>query len=329
MYSFKEQQLGNLWCSKKISEIKKFINTSQSFTVVGVPGTGVSMFLRYLATRDDLAHFVHIDLSESAHLNTESLLSFCRSEVAKLLSANNRVVVILNRFDIKKREFDHDFLVALRSIRDLDKEKVVFILTGDKPLIEEKPDALLGGNLNMYSISYQLTPFEQKDLLALAKINLDLSQYDKNHIDGCLRLSGGHYQLFALLLKTQFKENYLKDPFIKAQLKQIYMNFSYQNRKLLQKGKLATFSPLFSDYIKDEAPMKLAVKENQLFRLFRKNLTKVVTKDQIFESLWPDGTGSDWALNALIYRLRKNPAFIQKGYIIENYKKQGYCLQKN
>ncbi len=331
MYNFKEQQIGGDWCKEYINDVKKLIDASQTFTVVGPIGVGASMFLRYLATRDDLAYFIHIDLSEDSHLNTEGLIKFCRTEVEKALPENKRVVVILNRFNIKKREFDIEFLRSLRSIRDLDKEKVIFILTADKPLIEEKPDALMGGNLNMYSISYHLKPFSLADLYKLASINLNLATFDQKLIDNSLKQSGGHYQLFTLLLKTIHQADPLKDPIIKVQLKQLYNQYSYSDRKLLQKGKISCFSPLLKEYIDKELPIKLPVKEALLFKILRKKLGQVVSKDEIFGYVWVNNPedATDWALNALIYRLRKNPSFIEKGYLIESFKKQGYCLQKN
>src|SRR5688500_7512062 len=117
MYNFKEQSLSKDWCQEYINEIKQLVDSSQTFTVVGPVGVGVSMFLRYLATSVDLSYFIHIDLSEDSYLNTDGLIKFCRAEVEKALPDNKRVVVILNRFDIKKKEFDSEFLRSLRSIR--------------------------------------------------------------------------------------------------------------------------------------------------------------------------------------------------------------------
>ena len=61
----------------------------------------------------------------------------------------------------------------------------------------------------------------------------------------------------------------------------------------------------------------------------------VVSKDEIFAQVWPekseDVTGksdlpTDWALDALIYRLRKHPFMKANNYIIESQKKVGYTL---
>ncbi|MBI2597455.1 winged helix-turn-helix domain-containing protein [Candidatus Daviesbacteria bacterium] len=54
----------------------------------------------------------------------------------------------------------------------------------------------------------------------------------------------------------------------------------------------------------------------------------VVSKDEIFTEVWGEESenATDWALDALIYRLRKHPFLKAHGYIIESYKKVGYSL---
>jgi len=78
-------------------------------------------------------------------------------------------------------------------------------------------------------------------------------------------------------------------------------------------------------------PVKLPAKEKALFSLLKKRLNMVVSKDQIFEHIWESDpeSASDWALNALIYRLKKNPGFLASGYVIENHKKLGYSMLKS
>ncbi len=73
--------------------------------------------------------------------------------------------------------------------------------------------------------------------------------------------------------------------------------------------------------------MKLPAKEAQLFKLLRNNIGKVISKDEIFSEVWGnDSEASDWALDALIYRLRKHSFMTSHGYIIESQKKVGYTL---
>lgn len=87
------------------------------------------------------------------------------------------------------------------------------------------------------------------------------------------------------------------------------------------------FTPLLAEYIKTNFPIKLPVKESKLFKLLRKNIGNIVSKDEIFTSVWGETSeATDWALDALIYRLRKHPFIKAQGYIIESHKKVGYTL---
>ena len=88
------------------------------------------------------------------------------------------------------------------------------------------------------------------------------------------------------------------------------------------------FTPLLSEYIKTNMPVKLPVKENKLFKLLRANMGKTVSKDEIFAEVWPSDSDSatDWALDALIYRLRKHPFMQANNFVIESQKKVGYTL---
>lgn len=94
--------------------------------------------------------------------------------------------------------------------------------------------------------------------------------------------------------------------------------------------KYQLFTPLLADYIKSHSSIKLPAKEKRLFQLLSKNLGQITRKELIYEAIWigEDDAGSEWALNALIYRLRKNPFFISQDYIIENHKKEGYVMYK-
>ncbi len=88
------------------------------------------------------------------------------------------------------------------------------------------------------------------------------------------------------------------------------------------------FTPLLSEYVKQNLAPKLPPLEAKLFRLLKDNLGKTVSKDEIFNTVWKEGSENvtDWALDALIYRLRKHPFIQSGGYIIESHKKVGYTL---
>lgn len=316
---FKEEKLGPDFAKSAVFEVKKLINSSTSFTVVGMPGMGISMFLRYLAAQK-WAHVIHIDINELKKPSKDGLLKLLRKELKNLetlVKKHSRVIIIFNRFDTLRKEFDKQFFGNLRSIRDIDKEKIVMVFSANKPLIKIAPDALTGGNLNMFSKSLMFE-YTDKDLGKLVKLNSPNLLKHKD-FGKLLKLAGGHYQLLQLLLKGD------NDAVI-LQLKEIYENLDYKERKFFQKNLGLAFSPLFADYIKSVMRLKLPVKEAALFKLLKGRLGRLVTKDEIFESIWQDGIGSDWALNALIYRLRKNPTFQASGYVIESNKKVGYCL---
>ena len=177
---------------------------------------------------------------------------------------------------------------------------------------------------------------------------------EKKAIERALELSGGHFQLFQLLLKNKLQQNLLDDDFIKLCLKNIYVHLNYYQKNQVLKvalgkdvdiadeylfktgmvkkldTKFKLFSPLFEEYVKTQGRLKLPVKENRLFKLLKNNLGEVVPRDEIFRVVWEDNldNATDWALDALSYRLRKNPYLLNSGYVLENHKKIGYSLVK-
>jgi DNA-binding winged helix-turn-helix (wHTH) protein len=373
MNRFKERNLRKDFCKKQISEVKKLIESSISFSVVGIPAMGISIFLRYLATRN-FYHFIHIDIYDlSAYSKKElfklllrelegnnpsatsyQLLNLCKQRLENLTTKHHRVVIVFNRFDQLKNEFKEEFFNNLRALRDVDKEKIVMIFSANKPLIEQAKETISLGNLNMFSKTYFLNPYTENELKQLLKLNAPNLKLNQEDFNKAISLTGGHYQLLQLILKSESPpNNLLADPIINLQLKQLYEYLDYSKKKLLQKlilgkkinlardqylfkigylkkirGKYQIFTPLLADYIKAHLRLRLPVKEAILFQFLKNNEGKIITKDEIFTQLWPDHEGetSDWALNALIYRLRKNPTFVASGYLIENQKKAGYLL---
>ena len=161
-----------------------------------------------------------------------------------------------------------------------------------------------------------------------------------------------------MLLKSARLSNPLQDQFIKMQLKELYEFVNNNQKKILQKiafnkpieevdeyllniglvikdkDGYQLFTPLLEKFIQGNIPLRLPVKEARLFKKLKQHLGQVVSKEAIFNLLWPEDSqdydkASEWALNSLIYRLRKNPYFIQSGYVIENHKKEGFVLIKN
>lgn len=365
--NFKEKNLGQDFCKDYIKKVGGLIRASTSFTVVGMPGMGISIFLRYLATTN-LAYFVHVDINELPSLTKNELfkllfkelggqtfgilddqyLELCKKQIEQIITGQQKLVVIFNRFDKLKSQFDPSFFDNLRALRDIDKEKIVMIFSANRPLVEQYPQMFTGGNLNMFSQSYYLKPFSKEDLKKLIDLNSPFAKSDPQKLETAIKLCGGHYQLLQLLLKSDYLESDpLLDPVIKLQLKELSEYLKFEERKSLQKFSVGKrvginnqflldlgfingtqfFSPLLLRYLKSTLNLKLPPRETKLFKLLKSRLGKTITKDEIFNVVWKDDEdkATDWALDALIYRLRRN---LKTGYVIENQKKVGYYLVK-
>jgi len=370
-YKFKESILPSDFRKEDIGTIKKLINRSTSFTIVGMPGMGISAFLKYLVCQK-FAYFIHIDLYELPELTrlqlfkltakeleikTSSndaieLLDDIKGKLKDLIKEHKRVVLVLNRFDQIKDEFTTTFFSNLRTILEVDKEKIVFAFSANKPLYDWAPNAFERSNLELYSQNYFLKPYNKDELIQLCKLYMPNVEVDSEF----LGLSGGHFQLLQLIIKSGKKTNFLSDVFVRLQLKRIYEE-SLNGKQRQQVQKIANnksvkkideyllrmgaaikdgnehklFSPLFSQYLRETSTPRYTRLEARLMKLLKDNLGKIVAKDTIFEALWPNDVDgqSDWALNALIYRLRNNPAFVGKGYTIISLKKQGYSLHRD
>lgn len=344
--NFPEAKMGPDFCQNVISDVKKLIGNSTSFAVVGMPAMGISIFLKYLATLE-FAHLIHIDINGFSYPTEAELFKQLpgKEELEILAKKHQRVVVIFNRFDRLQKIFSQNFFARLRVLRDVDREKIVMIFAANRPLAEQSPKSIEGGNLNMFSKTYYIKLYGIEDLKKLVRLNSPkLLKHPQFEL--ALKLSGGHYQLLQLLLKLDSLDNPVADPAIKLQLKELYNFLNYHQKKQIQKisfGKLVKDidpylvdigyvpipTPLLADFIKQSSKLKIPVMENKLFRFLKYKEGKVALKEEIFNNLWDGGEASDWALNALIYRLRKNLAFISSGYVIESYKKVGYSLIKN
>lgn len=279
-------------------------------------------------------------------------------EILKNLAAKHeKVVIIFSRFDQLAKAFDANFLSNLQSLTAIQSGRIVLIFTSTKPLHDLAPEAVSGGNLTFYSKYLYFKPYSASDLKKL--LNLDPEPTSSTQtLNELIELSGGHNQLLHLLLASP-KQNLLLDRFVKMQIKELIDYLDYHQRKTLQKIALRQaqgynfgeiddyllgvgmvkqstsghqlFTPLLSEYIKTNLPAKLPVKEAKLFKLLRNNMGRTVTKDEIFSEVWdPPADGlegaTDWALDALIYRLRKHPFMKANNYIIESHKKVGYTL---
>ncbi len=382
-YSFIEGKLGPDFAKENLKNFKQLIDAAISFVALSLAGVGVSYFLKYLAMQK-FARFIHVDLYDLPTLSQHEFYKLLLSETGgkpaaktdeellqetkKILNTLSqkwgKIVIIFSRFDQLKDQFDWNFLsniqsLAAQSLTNTAPGKIVLIFTSTRPLHEIASDALSGGNLNFYSEELYFKPYSKDDLIKLLKIE-PARPTPKPVMEKLLALSGGHNQLFRILLSSQ-KQHLLFDQFVKMQLKEFIDYLDYHQRKTLQKiasgkkveevdeyllgigmvretnskqftSEFELFTPLLTDYIKTHLPVKLPVKEAKLFKILRKNMGNTVSKDEIFAEVWGDSpageseNATDWALDALIYRLRKHPFIKANNYIIESQKKVGYTL---
>lgn len=373
-YNFPEAKLGPDFAKENLKNVRELIDNDLSFVVISMPGVGASCFLKYLAVQD-FAHFIHVDLYSLPALSLhefykllllelggkphaksdEKLLEEIKRNLKELSKKWGKVVIIFSRFDQLKSQFTPTFLsniqsLTTQSLTTVSESPVVEIFTSTKPLYEIAPEALTGGNLNFYSEQVYFKPYSKDDLKKLLKVD-PAKPLPSPVLNQLLDLSGGHNQLFRILLSSQKQQNLLLDQFVKMQLKELTDYLDYYQRKQVQKiamGKkineideyltgvgmvkkrglnFELFTPLLTDYIRTNMPVKLPVKEAKLFKLLRQHLGNTVSKDEIFTEIWQGSDeATDWALDALIYRLRKHPFMKANGYIIESHKKVGYTL---
>ncbi len=283
----------------------------------------------------------------------EQMLGEIKKKIRQLADSEKRgkIVIIFSRFDQLSKHFDWNFFSNIQSLTTISPGKIVLIFTSTRPLHDITPDALSGGNLNFYSEELYFKPYNKTDLENLIKIE-PIRPVPKPILERLLDLSSGHNQLLRILLSSQKQQNLLLDQFVKLQMKEFVDYLDYHQRKQVQKIALGKkieepdeyllgvgmvkkigseyqlFTPLLSEYIKTNLPVKLPVKESKLFKLLRQNMGRTVIKDEIFATVWGDHEegATDWALDALIYRLRKHPFMKANNFVIESHKKVGYTL---
>jgi two-component system, OmpR family, response regulator CiaR len=97
----------------------------------------------------------------------------------------------------------------------------------------------------------------------------------------------------------------------------------------LKYGPISIRSDVHDGYV-DDQPLKLAGKEYDLLELFLRNPKRILTKDQIFDSIW--GFESDSAPNVIdvyVHHLRKKLANYNCQSYIETIRGVGYMLKGN
>lgn len=357
--SYSDRHFSDNFCRSCIAACRQNIESATSFNLVAMSGVGVTFFVRALA-QDKPGEFVFVNSYELHDFSKQALYEQLGQKLglagdeAKSLQAihlaladraanNERVVLVFNRLDRLSAELDQNFYDNLRYLRDSYRGKIVMIFVTSRPILE-----LSAPNIkDFFSLVNQVTYFggySPEDLSEIAQATGGES-VDPRAID----LSGGHHALMLVLSRCQNLNNPLSDPMVELLIKDLYFGLDVKRRKQLDGAvkrknpvkddflngvgfvkpvEPMTFTPLLAEYILQQGKQHLPVKEKRLLRLLILHKGKLVTKEEIADYVWREANGvvSDWALNALIYRLRRHPTFDNQRYTIESRKKDGYIL---
>lgn len=358
---------------RQTAEVSAHIKAGTTISVMGIPSAGITLFIKHISTQP-LGHVILVDAFSLTRLtavglfhsllhklggdtdseNVEEVVLACKKQIQKLVEQHDRVVICITGFDLLHKDFGSDLFRYLRSLRLVDRAKVVFVFGICRPLETLLPQTVFNIDLSLFSSAYYLKPYSNQDLKYLLNAYGPYTELDPAEEDHLMELSGGHFRFLQLLIGSEKKSDPINDPFIQLAFKNVYEQLTPQRqaivRKLAQDGTyLRTddyltnvgiikntkkgyelFSPLFADCVRALTATRLPVKERRLLAILKKHEGRVVSKRQIYDAVWRDDeVGSEWALNALVYRLRKHPNFIRQKYVIENHKKLGYTLIKS
>ena len=347
------------FCKRVFNECVNNINKTQSFNLIGLPGVGISFYLRYLSANIN-AHFIHINTYEMPEFTKDELLKQFSRKISPKSSGSNylvqsregleelskkheRIVIIINRLDRLSKLVDQNLFDNLKFLQDASPSKIVFVLVSSKPISELNPNIAHNTFLAQLKQLFFGT-YSTNDLRAISKID------GTNKInERALELSGGHHSLFQTLLRCQSIENPLSDQMVELVVKELVSSQNAKRRDQMQSlalGKTVNnleylqdiglvkktsrknefFSNLILQFLTHASNSSLPSKERKLFKLLLRNCGKIVTKQNIFDYIWGDEIASEWSLNSLVYRLRRNPAFDSNRYTIKSVKKDGYML---
>jgi hypothetical protein len=337
------------------------IDTKTSINLTAMPGAGVTFFLRTLA-QNNPHNFIFINSYEMQEFTRESFYgqlgtklglqpdnssSLEQISLALSLKAQNaeNLIIVCNRLDRLSAILDQNFFDNLRFLRDASRNKISMIFVSSQPLIE-----VAGHNIkefaSLVSKTTYFSGYSDNDLLEIFASS-DIPDVDSK----ALSLAGGHHLLLQVLLRCQNLDNPLSDPMVELVIKDLYLGLSVKRRKILETsiikgskpidqylidagyirdniGHYEAFTPLLADYVKSLGKQYLPLKEKRLFKILLLHKGMITTKETICDSVWRenDGIVSDWALNALVYRLRRHSAFDSQRYSIESRKGEGYIL---
>ncbi len=298
-----------------------------------------------------LARALNVHLADSA--SSTEVLQSCLRKLEQLSATHGRIVIYFGGFDQLATALDGPMLQRLQSLaRSCDGSvKLLFgLCVSLKKLI---PDHLFDTGFRLFGNVYYLGSYSEDELKHYLSQYGSVGWENAEDIDYKLTQAGGHFQLLLVLLNNQqeisdgqtelvhlvFKNMY---DFLLGPQRTILRNIALGNNRIHRDEYLVgigmvnqkptgyeLFSPLYKDYLETMRNQRLPAKERRLFLLLKRNEGRVVSKEELKDRVWGGEIVSDWALNALVYRLRRHPALLAKNYSIDNHKKLGYALHKN
>lgn len=349
-----------------VNVCRHLIECSSSLSLLSMPGVGVSFFIRRLAN-EDIGRVIFMNSYELYQMNMTEVYRLLATglgieqrgrvvaedvikKLEEICRTEERVVIVFNRFDHLKKLYSHTFFDLLRRIRDVDRNKVVMIFASTRP-VYELAMPYLADSYSLFTKLVYLPPYSHRDMEYLAGLDQSYRLVDAEVRVEAERLSGGHHALWQTLLRCQNLDNPIGDPMVRALMERIVSGVGVSHKRMLkrmmrnvegsedevvvglgllrrEKNEWVPFTPLLTDFLRQDQPKTLPVKEKRLLTLLKRNLNEVVNKEEIVEFVWRGELPgvSDWALNALVYRLRRHPGFSDLGYEIQSIKKQGYRL---
>lgn len=363
----------NIILNNRLSDVENLLRNRQVLSVFGMPGSGISLFLRELA-KSNLAKPFYVDVFGLTELSSKGLFAAlaekldikiddleesklvteCIKKLESLTKNKSRVAIYFGGFDQLKSVLNSDLIQSLQSLERSCAGNVVLIFGLCESLPRLLNDKVFDAALRLFSNAYYLKPYSNEELRYLMSLYGPLYWEKLPNLENSIKLSGGHFQLLLSLLGSQREISDSLDMHYKLLFKNLYDHLHGPDRTTLRRVARNTkrlqasdyligtgivqqegesfqlFSPLFKQYLLEINGKRLPVKEQRLFSLLKRNLDYTVSKQEIFDTVWKDEeVASEWALNALVYRLRKHPAFLAKNYMIENQKKLGYTLSRN
>ncbi len=352
------------FCKHSTSESLKNIQDAQSFNLVAISGVGITYFLKYLESKSR-DRFILVNTYEMPEFSKDALyqqlviklgglpakdlqenIQIAKKRINELLSTQkNKLVIVFNRTDRLSRIIDQSLFDNLRFLRDQDRSRVVMIFVSSLPLME-KSTREVKDILTLFSKTVFFRPYDEAGLKEILSLNSS-----SPIIQSAITLSGGHHNLYNVLIRCQNLDNALSDSMVELLIKDMYFSLDRKRRDELEKvakrrkitedefligtgfvkrvsNHMETFTPLLSEYIKEETDTILPVMEQRLFDVLCSHKGDLVDKETIFDQVWKeqDGIASEWSLNSLIYRLRNHAGFDKNRFVIKSAKKIGYIL---